>query len=223
MSYPIPLTLFLVGLSLFVVFIFVSRLLYFKKHETKYSLLRMFPYEFNYPNVFKDNLYGNLLLILGALATMAFYDFASFKDVYSYARIVISILITMFIIVLLLMPLKYLRSHIVISILTMVLTFALMAFNFLTAFGIFKNETYELNQVVPIISMVISALAAVTMLVVIINPKMTYQIYAKKTIDENGNERLERPNVIVAALSEWITMIVYFLSPLPILFLLFFI
>ena len=105
MSYPIPLTLFLVGLSLFVVFIFVSRLFYFKKHETKYSLLRMFPYEFNYPNVFKDNLYGNLLLILGALATMAFYDFASFKDVYSYARIVISILITMFIIVLLLMPL----------------------------------------------------------------------------------------------------------------------
>ena len=47
----------------------------------------MFPYEFNYPNVFKDNLYGNLLLILAALSIMIFYDFTSFKDVYSYYNV----------------------------------------------------------------------------------------------------------------------------------------
>ena len=223
MSFPIPLTLFIIGLSLFIVFVFVSKLLYYKKHETKYSILRMFPYEFNFPNVFKNNLYGNLLLILGALATMAFYDFASFKDIYSYAEIVLSILLTMLMILLLLMPLKYLRSHIVISILSMVLSLALVAFNFFTAFNLFKNEVYESNNVVAIISMVMSAILALIMLVVILNPKMTYQIYANKVVDENGNEILERPKIIVAALSEWITMIVYFLSPLPILLLLFFI
>jgi len=223
MSYPIPLTLFIIGLTLFVVFIFVSKLLYYKRHETKYSILRMFPYEFNYPNVFKNNLYGNLFLILGAIATMAFYDFASFKDLYSYAAIVLSILLTMLVILLLLMPLKYLRSHIIISILSMVFSLALVAFNFFTAFNLYKNDVYGYNKVVAIVSMVISALLALVMLVVVLNPKLTYQIYANKVVDENGNEKLERPKVIVAALSEWVTIIVYFLSPLPILLLLFFI
>ena len=221
MLYPLPLTLFIIGLSLFIVFVFVSKLFYFKKYETKYSLLRMFPYEFNYPNVFKNNLYGNLLLILGALAITSFYNFASFKDLYSYVTIIISIILAMLMIILLSLPLKYLRSHIVVAIFSMVLTFALTILNSFRAFDLYQNEIYQNKKVALIISMVISIIFALTMLIVVINPKMTYQIYAKKIIDENGNERLERPNIIVAALSEWITMIIYFLSPLPVLILLF--
>ena len=223
MRYPIPLTLFVIGISLFVVFYFVSSLLYQKRHETKYHFYNMFPYEFNYPSVFKNNLYGNLLLILGCLATMAFYEFSSFSDVYSIVTIVLSILQTMVIILLVLMPLKYLRTHIVVSVLSMVFSMAISAFNLLIALDEMKIAANETIKVVSIISMVIAGLLAVSMMILILNPRMTFKIYAEKEIDENGNEVLKRPKVIAVALSEWWSIFVYFLSPLSILLLLFFI
>ena len=61
------------------------------------------------------------------------------------------------------------------------------------------------------------------MIVLILNPRMTFKIYAEKETDENGNEVLKRPKVIAVALSEWWAIFVYFLSPLSILLLLFFI
>ena len=223
MRYPIPLTLFVIGICLLIVFYFVSSFLYSKRHETKYHFYNMFPYEFNYPSVFKNNLYGNLLLILGCLATMAFYEFASFSDVYSIATIILSILQTMVIILLVLMPLKYLRTHIVVSVLSMVFSMAIPAFNLLIALNEMKIATNETMKVVSIVSMVIAGLLAVSMMVLILNPRMTFKIYADKRIDEEGNEILERPKVIPVALSEWWAIFVYFLSPLSILLLLFFI
>ena len=223
MLYPIPLTLFVVGICLFVVFYVVSSFLYSKRHETKYHFYNMFPYEFNYPSVFKDNLYGNLLLILGCLATMAFYEFASLSDVYSIATIILSIFQTMVIILLVLMPLRYLRTHIVISVLSMVFSMALSAFNFLIALNEMKVAASDTLKVVSIISMVIAGLLSLSMTALILNPKMTFKIYADKRIDEEGNEILERPKVIPVALSEWWAIFVYFLSPLSILLLLFFI
>ena len=223
MLYPIPLTLFIVGVSLFVVFYFVSSLLYCKRHETKYHFFNMFPYEFNYPSVFKNNLYGNLLLIFGCLAIMAFYEFASFSDMYSLVTIILSILQTMVIILLVLMPLKYLRTHIVVSVLSMVFSMAIPAFNLLIALDEMKNATSETMKVVSIISMVIAGILSLSMIVLILNPRMTFKIYAEKETDENGNEVLKRPKVIAVALSEWWAIFVYFLSPLSILLLLFFI
>lgn len=220
MLYPIPLTLFVVGICLFIVFYVISSFLYSKRHETKYHFYNMFPYEFNYPSVFKDNLYGNLLLILGCLATMAFYEFASFSDIYSIVTIILSILQTMMVILLVLMPLRYLRTHIVISVLSMVFSMALSAFNFLIALNEMKVAASDTLKVVSIISMVIAGLLSLSMTALILNPKMTFKIYADKRIDEEGNEILERPKVIPVALSEWWAIITYFLSPLPILLLL---
>ena len=223
MLYSIPLTLFVIGICLFIVFYVVSSFLYAKRHETKYHFYNMFPYEFNYPSVFKDNLYGNLLLILGCLAIMAFYEFASFSDIYSIVAIILSILQTMIVILLVLMPLRYLRTHIVISVLSMVFSMALAAFNFLIALNEMKIATTETIKVVSIISMVIAGLLSLSMVILILNPKMTFKIYADKRIDDEGNEILERPKVIAIALTEWWSIFVYFLSPLPILLLLFFI
>ena len=220
MLYPIPLTLFVVGICLFIVFYVVSSFLYSKRHETKYHFYNMFPYEFNYPSVFKDNLYGNLLLILGCLATMAFYEFASFSDIYSIVTIILSILQTMMVILLVLMPLRYLRTHIVISVLSMVFSMALSAFNFLIALNKMKVAASDTLKVVSIISMVIAGLLSLSMTALILNPKMTFKIYAEKETDENGNEVLKRPKVIAVALSEWWAIFTYFLSPLPILLLL---
>ena len=223
MLYPVPLTLFVIGFCLFIVFYVVSSFLYSKRHETKYHFYNMFPYEFNFPSVFKNNLYGNILLIVSCLAIMAFYEFSSFSDIYSMVTIVLSILQTMLIILLILLPLKYLRTHIVVSVLSMVFSMALSAFNLLIALNQMKIATSDIVKFVSIISMVIAVFLAVSMLVLILNPRMTFKIYAEKKIDENGNEVLHRPKVIAVALSEWWSIFVYFLSPLPILLLLFFI
>ena len=119
------------------------------------------------------------------------------------------------------MPLKYLKTHITISVVSMVLSMALPAFNLLIALETMKTAPTETIRVVSIISLVLSGLLALSEMINILNPRMTFKIYAEKKIDENGNEILERPKVIMVALSEWWSIFLYFLSPIPILLLLF--
>ena len=63
----------------------------------------------------------------------------------------------------------------------------------------------------------ISALLSLTMLLLILNPKLSFKIYSIKEVDAEGNEVLKRPKVIVIALTEWISIFVYFLSPISLL------
>lgn len=179
----------------------------------------MFPYEFNYPYVFKPNFYGNLLFIFGAILIMAIYDVNPVNSIYSYATIVISILLTMLSIVIILLPLRYLKTHLATSCVLMVLSVTLPLFNFLMAFEQFKNATEAPQNTLAIISMVISGILALAMMLLILNPKLTFKIHLDKTVDEQGNEVLVRPKIIYLALTEWWAIFTYFVSPLAVILL----
>ena len=45
MQYPLVLALFVLAICLFVAFYVVSKVLYRKRHETKYHFYQMFPYD----------------------------------------------------------------------------------------------------------------------------------------------------------------------------------
>lgn len=220
MSNPLSLTLFVVGICLFAVFYVVSKTFYYSRHKEKYHFYQMFPYEFNYPRVFKENLYGNILMILACLAIMVFYEVNPLHSIYSIVGIILSIITTMMIVVLLLFPIRYLRTHMIISSLLMVISMALPMFNLFAALQQMKIAEDDLHRVLAIVSMVISGLLAVSMLLLIMNPKLTFKIYMDKVIDEQGNEVLKRPKVILMALNEWWAIFIYFLAPLALLLLL---
>ena len=213
MKYPLLLALFSVGVLLFAGFYFVSRILYKSRHKENYHFYRMFPYEFNYPAVFKENMWGNIIFILASFAMVAFYILNPYESVYKTIAIVISIVFTMISLCLLLMPLRYLRTHLVLSVVGMTLPLALALFNLFLA----HTEYKATNEAICIVSMVVSGILTLIMLVLILNPKLTFKIYLDKTVDDSGKEVLKRPRVIFLALNEWVSIFVYFLTPLSIL------
>ena len=219
MQNPLLLALFILGICLFAVFYVVSAAFYFRRHKTKYHFYKMFPYEFNYPNVFRHNVYGNVLLVLACLCVISFYSLNPLQSIYSTIGIVVSILTTMLIIVLLLFPIRYLKAHMVVSCVLMTFGAAGPLFNFFSAYSQLKIVESDIGSALCFVSMAISAVLAVSMLLLIINPKLTFKIYMDKTIDEQGNEQLERPRLIFMALSEWWAIFLYFISPLAVLLL----
>ena len=92
-------------------------------------------------------------------------------------------------------------------------------FNFFSAYSQLKIVETNMGKVLCFVSMSISAVLAISMLILIINPKLTFKIYMDKTIDEQGNEQLERPRLIFMALSEWWAIFLFFVSPTAVLLL----
>ena len=216
MSNPLLLAVFIAGASVFILCYLVSALFYRKRHETKYHFYQMFPYEFNFPHVFKENLYGNILFGIASFAITAFYIINPLSSLYTYLAMGIAIVLTMLFLCLLLMPLQYLKTHIAVSTVSMTLAVALPLFNLLNALEQLKISN---NKALCIISMVISGLLALMMIILVLNPKMTYKIYYEKEVTPDGKEIAKRPKVIFIALSEWWAIFTFIASPLAILFL----
>lgn len=218
MKNPLLLTLFIVDLALFIVFYFVSSFFYKKRHNVKYHFYQMFPYEYNYPNTFKENVYGNIFFVLATLSVTSFYIVNPLSSIYSMLAMILSIVATMVFICLLIISLRYLRTHMIISAVSMGLAFIIPLVNLFIAFNQMKVGV-DINKALVITSMVISGLIALSMTLLILNPRLTFKIYMDKENDQEGNEVLKRPNIIFMALNEWWAIFVFILSPLALLFL----
>ena len=210
MQNPALLIVFVLGLFFFIVFNVVSRVFYKHRHRDKYHFYQMFPYEFNYPSVFKENPYGNLLFVFGSLGIMAFYILNPYSSLFRILALVTSIIFTMILICLIMMPLYYLKTHMVLSCLAMVLSMVLPLFNLFQALNQKEIATNQAQTVLCFVSVVISAILSLTMLLLILNPKLTFRIYLDKTVDAEGNEALKRPKIIFLALNEWMSIFIYF-------------
>ena len=219
----ISLAIFLASLSLFVGGYFLSSAFYYKKHDVKYSFKRMFPYEFNYPNSFKRNIYGNIALVLSMLGVIVFYIYKmsniNSNSITIYVLVALSIITAALIGCLLFMPLQFLRTHIIVSTLAMTLSFAMPALNALLGYEAFRIHEVDSAKALSVIAMVVGAILAVVMIIFLFNPKATYKIYLDKSVDKDGNEVMARPKFIPIAFNEWWAIITYMLSPLPLVIL----
>jgi hypothetical protein len=219
----ISLAIFLASLSLFVGGYFLSSAFYYKKHDVKYSFKRMFPYEFNYPNSFKRNIYGNIALVLSMLGVIVFYIYKmsniNSNSITIYVLVALSIITAALIGCLLFMPLQFLRTHIIVSTLAMTLSFAMPALNALLGYEAFRIHEVDTAKALSVVAMVVGAILAVVMIIFLFNPKATYKIYLDKSVDKDGNEVMARPKFIPIAFNEWWAIITYMLSPLPLVIL----
>ncbi len=219
----ISLAIFLASLSLFVGGYFLSSAFYYKKHDVKYSFKRMFPYEFNYPNSFKRNIYGNIALVLSMLGVIVFYIYKmsniNSNSITIYVLVALSIITAALIGCLLFMPLQFLRTHIIVSTLAMTLSFAMPALNALLGYEAFRINEVDTAKVLSVIAIVVGAILAVVMVIFLFNPRATYKIYLDKSVDKDGNEVMARPKFIPIAFNEWWAIFTYFLSPIPLILL----
>ena len=215
MANPLLLALFVAGVFLFIAFYFVSSLLYKNRHKQKYRFFNTFPYEFNYPSVFKDNVYGNLLFVSACLAVVSFYILNPIDSIYKTMSIATAIIMTAITICLVFIPLYYLRTHMVLSVIEMVLPIALTMFNFFMAFNKYKIDAFEIEKALSLISMILSGVFAFSNILLVLNPKLSFKIYYEKS----ENDQIKRPNVIHLAMTEWLAIFTYFASPLAVVLL----
>lgn len=213
-------------LMFFVYGYLVSKDFYFRKHKVKYAMRQMFPYELNYPDSFSNNKFGNIFFILSWVGTIALYIFNFFFRqqvgmVIGIASFSMTIILTSLAIALLLVPLYFLRVHMIASSLFLVLSIALPAFNCMSAYQAFERATNNVDTVISALALVVAAVQVLIMLVCVLNPRATYQIYMEKEVTPEGKEILKRPKVIPLALNEWVGYIVFVLSSLPIVILFF--
>ena len=218
----ISIAIFFASFAMFVGGYFLSSAFYYKKHDVKYSSKRMFPYEFNYPNSFKRNIYGNIALVLSLVGVITFYIYrmsiSNSQTITLYVLVALSIIAAAFIGCLLFMPLQFLRTHMVVSTLCMTCSFAMPALNAVVGYEALRAAEVASSKALSIIAIVIGIILALTMVVLLLNPRATYNIYLDKSVDENGNEVMARPKFIPIAFNEWWAIFTFVLSPLPLLF-----
>ena len=99
----------------------------------------------------------------------------------------------------------------------MVLSMVLPLFNLFLALDQRKIATTDLQSALCLVSIIFSAILSVSMLILILNPKLTFKIYLEKELDQDGKEVLKRPKMIFLALNEWVAIFIYFLSPIGLL------
>lgn len=181
----------------------------------------MFPYEFNYPNAFKNNIYGNIAFIISILGTIAFYIYylntqQVGNNVPAFVLAIVAFVVSVTICCLLFMPLQYLRMHIMMSTLTMTCAFAMPALACCVIYPSFKDAVGN-NQTIYLVAFIVGAILSLAMLVFLLNPRATYKIYMDKSEDKDGNVVMTRPKFIPMAFNEWWAIFTFILSPIPLL------
>lgn len=209
-----------ISLTFFSGAYFISSSFYYKKHDVKYSFRRMFPYEFNYPNTFKNNITGNLALIIALIGMVVFYIYsATIVNTAETALIVVAIsaiALVGLIACLFFMPLQFLRTHMILATLAMVLAFALPALECCYFFPYYKNMVGN-EKTVYLVAFIFGAVISLAMLIFLLNPKATFKIYLDKSVDKDGNETFSRPKFIPMAFNEWWAIFTLFASALPLI------
>lgn len=193
------------GVFFFAVFIAASIFHYVNKYKSKYSIKNMFPYEFNYNSPFVENFWGNISFIAYTGIAIAFHYTCLLNpnDGIGIALNIAMTIASLFALFLLFIPLRYIRLHSVIAILSIVFSFLSSAL--LSIYGFKLNNTD--NNMVYIVVFALAAVIALIQLVVIANPKlsMNFQYDTKK--NDDGSVTYIRPKYIVMAFSEWIIIL----------------
>lgn len=197
----------------FVGYILFSITNYKKRFKNQYDLRNCFPYELNYESKFADNLFGNLSLIMSMAFSLALFAFGlSYFKTNGYLLVVMisGALYSIFVALINFIPLKFLRVHLIFTIILFIVAFLTPGSAGLTAFNIYQQN----SEIYPIVVMSFAALVALFVFGLIMNPKLSLNIKMNVATDENGNEYYVRPKFIVIALTEWILIFGLIISEL---------
>ena len=199
------------SILLFISYIFLSTFNYKKRFENKYDLRNCFPYEFNFESKLTDNLLGNVALIASMFLSMGLFALGLFalglafyqNNGYIIAGTIAGIVYSILVLAINFTPLKTLRFHFVMMVILFVAAFFTPMALGLTSFSIYQTT----KQIYPIVLMVICFVIGLLMFVLIMNPKLSFNIKMKVAVDEQGNEKYVRPDFITVAFTEWMMVL----------------
>lgn len=192
-------------------FLFFSRSNYNRRFKTKYDLRNMFPYELNYEATFKDNFAGNISYALMCVANVGLYISSMDTLVQGTLafNLVGAIITTISLVLVLFVPLKLLKTHLICStalIIGVFLSFAAIGYTSLDFYNILSYDSF-------IVTCILGFAFALIVVGIIMNPKLTTWAKAEK-VEINGEITYRRPRYIVLAFSEWLCICLTLVSAL---------
>lgn len=199
------LLLFIISLLTFVGFIFFSYSNYEKRFKNKYNIKNMFPYELNFESKFQDNLLGNLFLVLFIVSSVVLSILLPTMHRGSAGIIflmVTSILAYAFLAFVCFVPLKFLKFHLLVSVIFICFSFAAfgaIAFAGVEFYNLFLQPKFMVIAVFGFIFLFL-------IFMLLMNPKLS--TWAKVDVIENpdGTTTPIRPKYFVLAFTEWLTI-----------------
>ena len=199
-----------VGLSASTILFFILHLtsstaLYKKRFEHTYDVRNHFPYEFNYQSPFNINLLGNIALILASALSVGFFSLTATKvntNGYVLYSLIAGCIYSILICVIHFIPLKYMKTHLIFTVLLLASAFVSPCAIGLGAIAHYQDTKEVFSLVIFIISMVVGGFY----FLLAMNPKLSPNIKMIAAKDEQGNEIYLRPKFIVMAFSEWMAI-----------------
>ncbi len=216
MYFGLSLGLMAGSILFFFAFFLSGQLTYKKKFSLTYDIRNTFPYEINYQTKFLDNILVNSFLIFAIALSLGYFIFFNIGNL-SGINIVIVIAgcaLSVCVFFLFFADLKYLRFHLFLMIFVGILAFALPASIAISAFGQFQADN---KNIFALVMTIISAIFALFIFGVMMNPKLNFKLEMKKQVTPDGKEVLVRPKYFVLAFSEWIFIFSLFVSQILLL------
>lgn len=203
----------------YTAYFFLSSFNYKNRFKQAYDLRNHFPYEFNYESKFVDNILGNIALIFSIVFSISYFAcsavYKSNNGLLMFS-LVSGVIFSILVLVMNFIPLKYMRTHMIFSVLLFVASFFLPSSIALTSF----KEYQDSKAVVALVMFIVIAVIAICNFVLVMNPKLTFNIKMQVAKDDEGNEHYVRPKFIMMAMSEWIVSFGLFLSQILLLIIL---
>lgn len=198
------------------IFLILLVLLFLNSSVTKkeFNPLKNFPYEFLKLNPNVASLFKPLMFVLTGFAFSPIFFITplmgEFGDL-GFLTIFVTCIFGLAAVsncLLFFFDARYTKTHIYLATISMCLTFLANALATLLSFLVFKHYWgFGETRVPALILAILSTLVSLTILFIIVNPKLSSWAKLDYTTNENGERVYSRGKVFVLALSEWITIL----------------
>ena len=160
----------------------------------------------------KENLFGNIALILSAVASLLFFIFVSkdSKNGTILLLLISSALVSVLYPFVTFIPVKYLKFHLGIDIFYFISIFVSLTSNAIIAFSYYK--TWDDLDAVALALFIISLVIAVIYFIILLNPKISTWANLKEERNADGTKAYVRPKYFALAYTEWLSFIFHMLS-----------
>ena len=196
------ISLFALTVTLFILLMIVSFLLYKKRNDEDFNLKNSFPFELNYHSEFKENFYTHIFISLYIIASAGFY--ATFHMTYNNGYLIFimigGVLSSLAIYALFYIPLLRLRLHIIVDAIFFALRLAISGALIIVSWRLIQKGVNWAN----ITSIVLASIATLATIAIIINPRLDLNFKLMEVVKENGETEEVRPKYVALAFSEWL-------------------
>ena len=202
----------LIGVS--VVFLIFGLFASFKRYKLKFknslNMKNYFPFEINFRQGFKENIIGNIFILLSGACLLTFFILFDSKHTDGYltfnmigGAIAIISGITLFF-----LATVFLKTHILFMVILSAFAFLLPSSLLIDSLRLFQQNP----DVLYIIVMVLSGIIVLGVFALLINPKLSFRMKPVEMKTPDGKSYLARPKFIWIAFTEWLLIFSIYLS-----------